>query len=142
MEPEKKTIVNASMVKELMDSLNEDQVKVIDLLNGFIHQHIDKLFYLMGAGGTGKSFTVGLWIVTLICKLIDDLSDDQELDFTTFICTPTHTSLNNIISDVKKMSSIITDYELDKYIKPSTIQGFVGMTAVLNDNNGLLDFVH
>ena len=69
--------------------LNEKQRLCSDKVNQFISQDIDKIFYLFGYGGTGKTF--------LICKIIRDLLIAKKIDHI-FICSPTHQALDVIES--------------------------------------------
>lgn len=72
--------------------LNTKQKIAFDKVNEFISQDEDKIFYLFGYAGTGKTY--------LISYIIKDLLIRSKLE-QIFICAPTHKALNVIESYLK-----------------------------------------
>jgi DNA polymerase III delta prime subunit len=72
---------------------NEKQQITINKINNFISQDTDRIFYLFGYAGAGKTF--------LMSKIIDQLLINNKMDHV-FICAPTHQALKVIESDIKK----------------------------------------
>ncbi|XWV25999.1 putative DNA helicase [Tupanvirus soda lake] len=72
--------------------LNEKQKLAIDKINEFVSQDEEKIFYLMGYAGTGKTFLIG--------KAIKELLLSNKMDHI-FVCAPTHKALKVIESYLK-----------------------------------------
>lgn len=73
-------------------NLNEKQKIAVIKINEFISQNNDKVFYLMGYAGTGKTF--------VISKVVKDFIINNKMDHV-FVCAPTHKALNVIESYLK-----------------------------------------
>jgi hypothetical protein len=73
-------------------NLNEKQKLAVDKIIDFVSQDNEKMFYLMGYAGTGKTFLIG--------KVIKDLLLGNKMDHI-FVCAPTHKALKVIESYLK-----------------------------------------
>ena len=68
---------------------NKKQQLAVEKINEFISQDDEKLFYLMGYAGTGKTYLLG--------KIIKDLLLTNKMEYI-FVCAPTHKALKVIES--------------------------------------------
>ena len=130
----------------LLKNFNEDQNIAKDLLNDFVKTYYKKpsnelpFFFMMGYAGTGKTYMMSLWACVMLLEgIVNNIA----------ICSPTHSALNKINSDVKMafdtISQKIHDNEkmntLINQIKFMTIHGLLDLKSAY-DSAGNLIFVN
>ena len=71
----------------IIENLNKKQLVAVDKITEFVSQDIDKMFYLLGYAGTGKTY--------LISKVIKHFLSIKKMNHI-FVCAPTHQALQNI----------------------------------------------
>lgn len=106
---------------------NEKQALSIEKINQFICQNVDKMFYLFGYAGTGKTF--------LISKIIQDLLTNQKMD-QIFICAPTHKALNVIESYFKSNLNPTEKTEFITKINFMTIHKLLEFKPIIDNEDG------
>ncbi len=74
-------------------TFNEKQQQTITKINKFISQDTERIFYLFGYAGTGKTF--------LMSRIINDMLINNKMDMV-YVVAPTHQALKVIESDIKK----------------------------------------
>lgn len=105
--------------------LNTKQKIASDKINDFISQTTDKIFYLFGFAGTGKTY--------LISHIIKELLISHKLE-QIFVCAPTHKALNVIESYLKSNLHEAKEY-LPKIIF-MTIHKLLEFKPVIMAENG------
>lgn len=108
-------------------ALNEKQILAIEKINQFISQDVNKMFYLQGYAGTGKTFLIG--------KVIKDFLLSNKMDHI-FVCAPTHKALKVIESYLKSNFSENEQIDCLKKISFMTIHKLLEFKPIIVAEDG------
>jgi len=107
--------------------LNEKQQLAITKISNFVSQDTDKMFYLMGYAGTGKTFLIG--------KIIKKFLATNTMDHI-FVCAPTHQALKVIESYLKANLSPVEQINFIPKISFMTIHKLLEFKPVIMAEDG------
>lgn len=107
--------------------LNEKQKQAIERISDFISQDNEKIFYLMGYAGTGKTFLIG--------KIIKELLLTKKMDHI-FICAPTHKALKVIECYLKSNLNPIEQIQFLSMLSFMTIHKLLEFKPIIIAEDG------
>ncbi len=111
--------------------LNKKQTHATIMINDFISQNDNKVFYLLGYAGTGKTFLIGHIIKNLLSMGVVNYF---------YVCSPTHQALNVIESSIKCNISEQDQSLFEKKIKFMTIHKLLEFKPTFNVESGVKIF--
>ena len=106
---------------------NQKQKQAIDKIYEFIDQNVDKIFYLVGYPGTGKTF--------LLASIIKELLLSKKVS-SFYICAPTHQALNVIESNFKALVDNFHQIEFLTRISFMTIHKLLDFKPIIMAQDG------
>ena len=108
-------------------TLNTSQQNICDNLRKFITDANSSRFYILGKPGTGKTFLVSNFLLSI------------NKDYNIYICTPTHTAIYNIKSYIERMI-IENDVKNVENLNFDTIHTFLELKPKIITKTGELYF--
>lgn len=111
----------------MVSILNVKQQNAQEKIYEFISQSSDKIFYLLGYAGTGKTF--------LISHIVKDLLYTNRIEHI-YICAPTHKALNVIESFIKSSISIVEQINFLTRLSFITIHKLLEFKPIITAENG------
>ena len=95
--------INENEQDKMISGLNKKQLLAVDKMGQFVTQDSDKMFYLLGYAGTGKTY--------LMSKVIKNFLTHKKIN-QIFVCAPTHQALENIEKYLRSNFSLTEQSEL------------------------------
>ena len=108
-------------------TLNDKQKIAVKKIDQFLSQSAEKMFYLLGYAGTGKTFLMG--------QIIKGLLATKRINYF-YVCAPTHTALNVIESSLKSNLSVTEQVEFITNINFMTIHKLLEFRPVIATEDG------
>lgn len=107
--------------------LNEKQKSTVKKIDQFLSQSTEKIFYLLGYAGTGKTFLMG--------QIIKELLATKRVSYF-YICAPTHQALDVIESSLKSNLSLTEQVEYIANLNFMTVQKLLEFRPVIMTDDG------